>query len=44
MASPQIRIKRIAVTGRVPTTAQLDLGELAINTTDGKAIPKTIVK
>lgn len=36
MASPQIRIKRTAVSGRVPTTAQLDLGELAINTTDGK--------
>jgi hypothetical protein len=40
MASPQIRIKRTAVSGRVPTTAQLDLGELAINTTDGKLFLK----
>ena len=44
MASPQIRIKFTAVSGRVPTTAQLELGELAINTADGKLIPKTIVK
>ena len=40
MASPQIRIKRTAVAGRVPTTAQLELGELAINTTDGKLFLK----
>ena len=40
MASPQIRIKRTAVAGRVPTTAQLDLGELAINTADGKLFLK----
>ena len=40
MASPQIRIKRTAVSGRVPTTAQLELGELAINTTDGKLFLK----
>ena len=26
----------------MPTTAQLELGELAINTTDGKAIPKKL--
>ena len=40
MASPQIRIKRTAVAGRVPTTAQLELGELAINTNDGKLFLK----
>ena len=40
MASPQIRIKRTAVSGRVPSTTQLDLGELAINTTDGKLFLK----
>ena len=40
MASPQIRIKRTAVTGRVPSTTQLDLGELAINTSDGKLFLK----
>jgi len=28
--------KRSAVPGKVPTTAQIDLGELAINTRDGK--------
>ena len=31
-----IRIKRSAVGGKVPTTSQLSLGELAINTTDGR--------
>tara|TARA_X000000950_G_scaffold125246_1_gene156703 strand:+ start:4508 stop:4828 length:321 start_codon:yes stop_codon:yes gene_type:complete len=31
-----IRIKRSAVGGKVPTTLQLSLGELAINTTDGR--------
>ena len=40
MASPKIKIKRTAVAGRVPTTAQIDLGELAINTTDGKLFLK----
>jgi len=34
--STLIKLKRSAVAGRVPTTAQLDLGELAINTADGK--------
>ena len=34
--STTIRIRRSAVPGRVPTTAQLELGELAINTADGK--------
>lgn len=36
MASPTIKIKRSAVSGKIPTTSQLDLGELAINTFDGK--------
>ena len=31
-----IRLKRSATAGAVPTTAQLSLGELAINTVDGK--------
>ena len=35
MAS-NIKFKRSAVQNRVPTTAQLDLGELALNTYDGK--------
>ena len=40
MAKPPIRIKRSAVSGSVPTTAQLALGELAINTADGKVFLK----
>lgn len=35
MADPKIRIRRSATPGNIPTTAQLDLGELAINTYDG---------
>ena len=31
-----IKLRRSAVAGNVPTTAQLGLGELAINTADGK--------
>ena len=31
-----IKLRRSAVAGNRPTTAQLDLGELAINTVDGK--------
>ena len=42
MASPKIKIKRTAVAGKVPTTSQLDLGELAINTTDGKLFLKKL--
>ena len=34
--STLIKLRRSAVAGRVPTTAQLQLGELAINTADGK--------
>jgi len=40
MAKPPIRIKRSAVPGAIPTTGQLALGELAINTFDGKAFLK----
>tara|TARA_R110000868_G_scaffold83300_11_gene235193 strand:+ start:1576 stop:3639 length:2064 start_codon:yes stop_codon:yes gene_type:complete len=34
--STNIKLRRSAVAGRIPTTAQLDLGEIAINTNDGK--------
>ena len=34
--STLIKLRRSAVAGRIPTTAQLSLGELAINTADGK--------
>ena len=36
----KVQLKRSAVPGKVPTTAQIDLGELAINTRDGKAYLK----
>jgi hypothetical protein len=35
-----IKIKRSAVEGKVPTTGDLDLGELALNTYDGKLYTK----
>ncbi|MDV7271845.1 MULTISPECIES: hypothetical protein [Paracoccaceae] len=35
-----IRLKRSSVAAKVPTTAQLDLGELAVNTRDGKLFLK----
>ena len=35
-----IRMKRSSVATKEPTTAQLDLGELAINTRDGKLFLK----
>ena len=31
-----IKLKRTAVSGKIPTTSNLDLGELAINTYDGR--------
>lgn len=34
------RLKRSAVQGRVPTTSDLQLGELALNTYDGKLYTK----
>ena len=36
MADPIIKFKRSAVPGKKPTVEQLPLGELAINTYDGK--------
>ena len=36
MADPKIRIRRSATPNKVPLTSQLQLGELAINTFDGK--------
>jgi hypothetical protein len=36
MANPTIKVKRSAVSGKIPTVSQLDLGELAVNTFDGK--------
>ncbi len=35
-----VKMKQSAVAGKVPTTAQLALGELAINTVDGKLFLK----
>ena len=35
-----IKLKRSSTTWNVPTTSQLDLGELAINTADGKMFIK----
>ena len=36
MADPKIKIRRSSTPNKVPNTTQLDLGELAINTYDGK--------
>ena len=41
--SQNIRLKRSAVPGRVPTTDQLELGEIALNTYDGKLYLKLYV-
>lgn len=35
MANPKIKIKRSSVAGKKPTSANLELGELALNTNDG---------
>lgn len=40
MAENRIRVKRSAVSGKAPTTADLDLGEIAINTHDGQMFVK----
>ena len=40
MAAPKIRIKRTSVPGKFPEIGQLDLGELAINTFEGKLFLK----
>ena len=36
MSNPIIKIKRSSVPGKIPTVASLPLGELALNTNDGK--------
>ena len=36
-----IQLRRSATAGSIPTTSNLDLGELAINTYDGKIYAKT---
>lgn len=36
----KVQLRRSSVPGKVPTTAQIDLGELAINTRDGKLFLK----
>ncbi|PWG16151.1 hypothetical protein [Salibaculum griseiflavum] len=35
-----LKLRRSAVAGKVPTTAQLELGELAVNTHDGRLFLK----
>jgi len=40
MSDPQIRLKRSTVAGKIPTTAQLALGELAVNAFDGEVFLK----
>jgi hypothetical protein len=40
MAVNKLQLKRSAVPGKVPTTSSLDLGELALNTYDGRAFFK----
>ena len=40
MAAPVVRLRRSATQGAVPTTGQLALGEVAINTFDGKLFIK----
>ena len=36
----RVKIKRSSVQGKTPTTSQLELGELAVNTYDGKLFTK----
>jgi hypothetical protein len=43
MALPSVKIRRSATPGKAPTTEQVALGELAINTHDGKIFLKTDV-
>lgn len=38
-----IKLRRSGITGKIPTTAQLDLGELALNTYDGRLYVKKSV-
>ena len=36
MANPKIKVKRSSVAGKVPAPTQLERGELAVNSYDGK--------
>ena len=40
MAAPKIRLRRSSTAGNIPSTSQLALGEVAINTNDGKLFLK----
>lgn len=40
MSTTNIKLKRSSVADKIPTTGQLELGELAINTNDGKIFLK----
>jgi len=40
MSDTTFRLKRSSVQGKIPTTGQLDLGEVAINTYDGRMFIK----
>ena len=40
MSNPNIRIKRSAVPGKRPDNSQMELGELALNTNDGRLFTK----
>lgn len=42
MADPIIKIKRSAVAGKKPTTSDLNLGEIALNTYDGQLFTKRV--
>lgn len=42
MSNTLFRLKRSAVKGKAPTTGNLELGELAINTNDGRLFFKTV--
>jgi len=39
--STTIKLRRSSIPGRVPNTAQLEFGEIAINTADGKVYFKS---
>ena len=40
MSNQYLKLRRSAVPGRIPDTASLQLGEIALNTYDGKAFMK----
>lgn len=43
MADPKVQIRRSSVANKIPTTTQLSLGELAVNTYDGALYMKKSV-